>query len=111
MNTQPLGPHSPQPKSNDRSHQTRSSCHAENNSNGGQDNENTVAPPQSSTAPIEYPWGAKTWLKRKEILWEYGLSPRSVRRLEQRGLLVPSKIFRHCLYKRADIEACLEEAK
>jgi len=64
-----------------------------------------------NSAPPDYPWGIKTWLKRKEILWEYGLCARTVRRLEQRGLLSASKIVRHCIYKRSDVETCLEQGK
>lgn len=63
------------------------------------------------TAPPGYPWGVKTWLTRLEIGYEYSMCPRTIRNLEKRGLLVGSKISRHCIYKRCDVEACLEAGK
>lgn len=62
-------------------------------------------------APPGYPWGLKKWLTREEIGYEYSICPRTIYNMEKRGLLVGSKTLRHRRYKRADVEACLEEGK
>jgi hypothetical protein len=53
----------------------------------------------------------KRTLTRKDILREYGVCSRSVRRLELRQLLVPLKLFKKKLYLRQDVEACFEGSK
>jgi hypothetical protein len=53
----------------------------------------------------------KQTLTRKEIRAQYGWSERSTARLEKRGLLVASKLFRKRLYLRTDVEACVRESK
>ena len=73
----------------------------------------TVEPPKKNkerrfpVAPPGYPWGVKSWLKRKEIWFEYGLCPRTVRRLEKRGFLHPRVIIREYIYERAEIERAI----
>lgn len=57
------------------------------------------------------PLSTKQALTRREIRAEYGWSERSTARLEQRGLLVPSKLFGKRFYLRTDVEACIRESK
>jgi hypothetical protein len=77
----------------------------------------TVEPPKKNkerrfpVAPPGYPWGVKSWLKRKEIWFEYGLCPRTVRRLEKRGFLHPRVIIREYFYERAEIEMALRDSR
>jgi hypothetical protein len=53
----------------------------------------------------------KQALTRKDIRAEYGWSERATARLEKRGILVASKIFRKRFYLRSDVEACLRNNK
>ena len=48
-----------------------------------------------------------TTLTRKKVQKEYDISPKSLYRLEKRGLLKASRILRTCLYYRSDIEALI----
>jgi hypothetical protein len=77
----------------------------------------TLKPPKKGkrrnypTAPPGYVFGVKPWLRRKEIWWEYNISPRSLRRLEQRGFLHRHELLRVYYYSRAEIEDAIRGSK
>jgi hypothetical protein len=60
--------------------------------------------------PKGYVFGVKPWLKRKEVWWEFGLSPRSLRRLEHRGLVHPRVLIGHYHYDRTEIDTGIRDA-
>ncbi len=64
--------------------------------------------PSYLPVPLDYPWGKKRWLKRREITWEYGPCSRTIRRAEIRGHLNPTVLFGDYLYRRDEIERALE---
>ena len=69
--------------------------------------ENKNVPTLDECAPLPL----KQALTRKDIRAEFGWSEKSTARLEKRGLLVPSKLFRKRLYLRRDVEACIRDSK
>jgi hypothetical protein len=60
-----------------------------------------------SRAPPGYVFGVKPWLRRIETLWEFNISPRSLRRLERRGFLHAHVLLGVYLYERAEIERAI----
>jgi len=105
----PEGPSSPQQKLPPVGESTRPTPEAgeEQQTTGAKKTKQRTFP----CAPPGYPWGQKKWLKANEVWWEYGISPRSLRRFRASGELVASKIMRDCLYDRNDIEKFLRNSK
>ena len=60
--------------------------------------------------PPGYPFGRKPWLKRKEVWWEFGLCPRSISRLEQRGQLHARVLMGEYFYDRNEVDAAIRES-
>jgi hypothetical protein len=83
----------------------------ERKQNEGEEDERPKKKREYPIPPPGYVFGVKPWLKRLEVWWEYGLSPRSVRRLEDRGLLHARVLTGHYLYERAEIDAAIRDAR
>ena len=77
----------------------------------------TVEPPKKNkerrfpVAPPGYPFGMKSWLRRSETGWEYNISRRSLRRLEERGFLHPHVLLGVYYYQRSEIETAIRGSR
>lgn len=68
--------------------------------------------PKGKTETPTHPTSATLLLKTQEACHVLGgIHPRTLARLESRGLIRGVKLLRHKLYARADIEALVEEVR